>query len=302
MGMTSTLARGLLAGAAGTAVLSAMTYADIALTGRPASTVPEETVTALLRRAGRPVPDGDRLTALGALSGVATGLAVGVAASVLRAAGVRLPAVLGAPVIGALAMAAADAPVAALGVSDPRTWTAAGWARDVVPHLAYGIGVRATLDATDRRRTDDGTDEAAPARRRGRLLGRSLLLGLAAGGRSSLGYVAAARLTAKPAATAIAGAAVLGEVAVDKAPGTPSRLEPGPLVGRAVAGGVGGFALARAQRSGVEVPALVGVGGAVVGSVLGAAWREIADRHGWGWPGAVAEDAASLALAWTALR
>lgn len=299
--MTSTLARGLLAGAAGTALLTAATYADMALTGRAASRVPQETVAALLRRAGRPVPDEARLTALGALAGVATGLGVGVAASVLRTAGVRLPSVVGAPAIGALAMAATDASTAALGVSDPRSWTAADWTRDAVPHLAYGIGVRATLDASDRRGEHAG--ETAPATRpRRRLLGRSVLIGLAAGGRSSLGYLALARLSSRPAARVAAGAAVVGEVAIDKAPFTPSRLEPGPLLGRAAAGGVGGFALARRDHAPVVLPTVLGVGGAVIGSVLGAAWREIAQRQGWPWPAAFAEDAASLGLAWAALR
>jgi hypothetical protein len=297
--MTSTLARGVLSGAVGTALLTATTYADMALTGRPASRVPEEAVAALLRRAGRPVPDPNRLTALGALSGIATGLGIGIAASILRAAGVRLPAAVGAPAVAALAMAATDASTAALGVSDPRSWTAADWTSDLLPHLAYGIGVRATLDATEHRRPEDG---ALPSPPRRRALGRSLLIGLAAGGRSSLGYLAAARLSSKPAVTAVAAAAVVGEVAVDKAPGTPSRLDPGPLLGRAVAGGVGGFAVARADGAPVVLPALLGVGGAVVGSVLGAAWREVADRQGWPWQGALAEDAVSLALAWTALR
>ena len=93
-----------------------------------------------------------------------------------------------------------------------------------------------------------------------------------------------------------------GEVVADKLPVTPSRLEPGPLLGRAASGGVGGFALARAHRQNVVLPTVVGVGGAVVGSVLGSAWREIAEQHGWQWPGALAEDAAALALAWAALR
>jgi len=48
--MTGSFARGLLAGAAGTTALTAVTYLDLALRGRPASTLPEETS----RRAGRP--------------------------------------------------------------------------------------------------------------------------------------------------------------------------------------------------------------------------------------------------------
>jgi hypothetical protein len=98
--MTSVLVRGALAGATGTALLTATTYLDMALTGRPASRAPERTVAELLRRANLPVPDDHRLTALGALSGIATGIGVGAAVAVVRAAGVRVPAVIGAPAIG----------------------------------------------------------------------------------------------------------------------------------------------------------------------------------------------------------
>ena len=51
--MTSVLVRGALAGATGTAVLSATTYLDMALPGRPASRVPERAVAELLKRAAR---------------------------------------------------------------------------------------------------------------------------------------------------------------------------------------------------------------------------------------------------------
>src|SRR5829696_7459459 len=114
--MTSTLVRGALAGATGTALLTATTYLDMALTGRPASTAPERTVAELLKRANLPVPDDRRLTALGALSGIATGIGVGAAVAVVRAAGVRVPAVIGAPAIGGLAMVSTDASMLALGV------------------------------------------------------------------------------------------------------------------------------------------------------------------------------------------
>jgi len=37
--------------------------------------------------------------------------------------------------------------MAALGVSDPRSWGATDWASDVVPHLAYGLVTAWTADA-----------------------------------------------------------------------------------------------------------------------------------------------------------
>jgi hypothetical protein len=36
-------------------------------------------------------------------------------------------------------MAGSNVPMTALGVTDPRSWGAAGWISDVVPHLAYGL-------------------------------------------------------------------------------------------------------------------------------------------------------------------
>ena len=44
-------------------------------------------------------------------------------------------------------MAGSDGPLMALGVSDPRTWSAADWASDAAPHLAYGLVTAATYHA-----------------------------------------------------------------------------------------------------------------------------------------------------------
>ena len=302
--MTSPISRGLISGAVGTTALLAVTYADMALTGRAASRAPEETVATLLRRSGRLVPQDNALTGLGALAGIATGVGIGVVASLLRSAGVRLPAAVGGPAIGALAMAATDVPMARLGVGDPRTWTAADWTRDVVPHLAYGIGVRMTMDRLDQLTPGPVDTEAPPGpsapRTRG-VLGRSLLIGLASGGRSSLGLFAAVRLAQKPKVTAAAAVAVAAEMVADKLPMIPERLEPAPLLGRAAGGGIGGWAVARQHRANPVLPTAVGVVGAVLGSVLGAAGRELASNRGWAWPAAVAEDAVSVGLAWAAL-
>ena len=54
--MTGTFSRGLIAGAAGTAALHAVTYLDMALRGRPASTVPEQLVDAIAGATGTAVP------------------------------------------------------------------------------------------------------------------------------------------------------------------------------------------------------------------------------------------------------
>jgi hypothetical protein len=36
-------------------------------------------------------------------------------------------------------MAVTDGPMAAMRVSDPRTWSTSDWASDVVPHAIYGV-------------------------------------------------------------------------------------------------------------------------------------------------------------------
>jgi hypothetical protein len=154
--MIKSIVRGAVAGAAGTTVLNAVTYADMTWRARGTSDVPEQVVDTLAKRVGHPVPGSgqerdNRLTGLGALAGIAVGSGVGVAVAGARRVGVRLPPLLGGVVTGALAMAASDVPMGTLGVSDPRTWTRADWISDVLPHLAYGLTTYVTIKALDRR-------------------------------------------------------------------------------------------------------------------------------------------------------
>lgn len=44
---------------------------------------------------------------------------------------------------------AANAPMTLLKVTDPRTWSAADWASDILPHLGYGITADALLRALE---------------------------------------------------------------------------------------------------------------------------------------------------------
>lgn len=155
--MFQSIVRGGAAGAAGTTVLNAVTYADMAWRGRPASEAPAQVVDRLSREIGRPVPGSDggrenRLSGLGALSGIAVGCGTGAAVALLRRAGVELPWWLGGVLTGALAMAATDLPMARLGVSDPTSWSARDWASDAVPHLLYGLVTYGAVAAADRGR------------------------------------------------------------------------------------------------------------------------------------------------------
>jgi hypothetical protein len=148
--MVRGILRGIAAGAAATTALNAVTYLDMAIRGRPASGTPERTVEAIAGRIGHPVPgEGEvrqnRLSGLGALSGLATGITIGAVYGVLRAAGLRLPAVPETVLIAAGTMAATDLPMARLSVTDPGTWSAADRLSDAVPHLAYAVVVRSML-------------------------------------------------------------------------------------------------------------------------------------------------------------
>lgn len=153
--MTVGLLSGAVAGAAGTTALNAVTYLDMAVRARPSSSTPEQVIDLIADRSGHPVPGSgetkaNRLEGLGALGGIATGVAVGAAFGVLRRRGLRFGRVVGPVVIGAAAMVATDAGMARLGITDPREWDAASWLSDAVPHLAFGMTTYAALAAMDR--------------------------------------------------------------------------------------------------------------------------------------------------------
>jgi hypothetical protein len=148
----SALGRGMAAGAAGTAALNAATYVDMALRARPASDIPKRTVDQVAAKAGTSVPgEGEqrdnRLEGIGALSGIATGVGVGAAVGLLGPLLDRLPRTVSALTVGALAMAAGNLPTINLGLSDPKQWSAADWASDAIPHVAYGVVTSWTLRA-----------------------------------------------------------------------------------------------------------------------------------------------------------
>jgi hypothetical protein len=150
----SRITNGALAGAAGTSLLNAVAYLDIAARGRPPSSIPEQDVQQLAERAGVPLGDDDagqaRRSGLGALLGYVTGFGIGAAYGVAAPVLGRLPRPLSAALVGAGAMAATDAGSAWLGTTDPRSWSPQDWLADIVPHLAYGAGVVVTYDALSR--------------------------------------------------------------------------------------------------------------------------------------------------------
>jgi hypothetical protein len=139
----SAVVKGGAAGAAGTTALNAVTYLDMAVRGRPASSTPEETVEKVAHAMHTEVPGdaetrSNRLSGLGPLTGIATGVGVGALAGLL-ARSTRLPTSVLAGVVGGAAMVGSSGPMTALGITDPRTWSVSSWVSDVVPHLAYGL-------------------------------------------------------------------------------------------------------------------------------------------------------------------
>ncbi len=156
--MGTGLLAGAAAGAAGTASLNAATYLDMTVRGRAASSTPQQTVEVVEDRLPVSVPgEGEarenRVSGLGSLSGIVTGVGIGAAFGVLRRAGLRPSLPVGAVLVGLAAMASTGVSMARLGVSDPRTWSAADWLSDLVPHLIYGGVTYGVLQAVDPRGT-----------------------------------------------------------------------------------------------------------------------------------------------------
>ncbi|SFB06494.1 hypothetical protein SAMN05216266_104138 [Amycolatopsis marina] len=153
--MIASLLRGVAAGAAGTTALNAATYLDMVVRGRPASSTPEKTIERLSETTGTPIPGDDRhrqnrVSGLGALTGMLTGAGVGVAYGAARGLGWQPSFPVAVAATTAAATAGSSAPMTLLGVTDPRTWSASDWLSDLIPHLAYGVTAVATYALTDR--------------------------------------------------------------------------------------------------------------------------------------------------------
>jgi hypothetical protein len=142
--MVRGLIAGMAAGAAGTAVLDAVTYIDMAVRGRPASNTPQDSIETLTASVGLRIPGAEetrrnRLSGLASLAGIATGIGIGAVTGIVAA---RWPA-RGVLSLGtatsAGAMAGTAGSMTALRVTDPRKWSVGDWLSDFVPHLAYGF-------------------------------------------------------------------------------------------------------------------------------------------------------------------
>lgn len=153
-------AYGAIAGAAGTSVLDAATYADMAIRGRPPSALPEKMVAELARRAGlnelaKPQEDlteseGNRRTRLGALLGYVDGIGSGVLFGILRATALKNVSWCWAGIgLGVLTMVLSEGTATALGQTDPRAWGVSGWIADIVPRCLYGWTTAISFDCLE---------------------------------------------------------------------------------------------------------------------------------------------------------
>jgi hypothetical protein len=167
--MANRIVAGAIAGAAGVVALNAVGYLDMLLRGRPASDLPARVAGKLADEMGLPLdltsdadddddedsdddddePDGpaNRREALGALLGMANGVAIGVGYGIARLILPEPPAWLAGTALGAAAMAASDYPATRLGLTEPRDWTATDWASDVLPHMAFGVVTAIAFEA-----------------------------------------------------------------------------------------------------------------------------------------------------------
>ncbi|WP_328416549.1 hypothetical protein OG470_26740 [Micromonospora sp. NBC_00389] len=144
---TVDVADGAIAGAVGSAALNVVSYLDMVLRARPASSVPEQTVDRLAGIAhvdlGPEARAANRRSGLGPLIGYGLGIGAGVAFA-LYARGRRQPLPMATGVLGAGVMTMTDGSITALGISDPRTWRRSDWISDIIPHLAFGLTAAAT--------------------------------------------------------------------------------------------------------------------------------------------------------------
>jgi hypothetical protein len=126
----------------------------MAVRGRPASSLPGEVALRVAAGAGISLGQGEhaelRREALGELAGYATATVIGVAYGVAYPVARHLPPAWRSAAVGLAAMAATDGVSAALRATDPRSWSAADWASDIVPHLAYGAGTVGSFEGFDR--------------------------------------------------------------------------------------------------------------------------------------------------------
>ncbi len=149
------LLEGALAGAVGVTVINSATNLDMAIRGRPASSVPKDLMEEVVEDVGAPSESelsddradvrSNRMSGAGALMGSVTGVCGGIAYALTRDRFRSLPVPVASALLGVGVMALTDSSAAAAGVTHPRRWGPASWAADLVPHLLYGWSTAQTV-------------------------------------------------------------------------------------------------------------------------------------------------------------
>lgn len=126
------------------------------------------------------------------------------------------------------------------------------------------------------------------------LIIRTVALGVVAGLRSMMplallnwttpseegeGSSLASRLSNLPATRISVTTAALGEIFADKLPTTPSRIKPGPLLGRIAIGGQAGATMFQRANRPAVMGAAIGAAGATLGSFIGYYSRTLLDKN-----------------------
>ncbi|GAA1438472.1 hypothetical protein [Nocardiopsis tropica] len=131
----------------------------------------------------------------------------------------------------------------------------------------------------------------------------AVMLGLAAGARSTLGTAAPLWPASSWLRRVILAAGVLGEFVADKSPVVPSRLSWPSLLARSASAAAGGSMLARGRSRPVAGSAVLAAAAAPLGALAGSGWRKLWTDGGLPpWVGALVEDGLALALAVVACR
>jgi uncharacterized membrane protein len=90
---------------------------------------------------------------------------------------------------------------------------------------------------------------------------------------------ASLRLLSSPLTAKVASVLAIGEAVADKLPFVPSRILPGPLVTRAVTGGISGAAVVSSKRGSALLGAIIGAATAVGASYAAYKLRKEAGRR-----------------------
>ncbi len=148
-------AKGLVAGAAGTAALDLYSYGDIVVRGRAPSELPSSVVSKIAARFGRTsfantddAVTKHRRSGLGALFGYGVGLGAGVVYAKLRPEFESwLPWPVAGVILAAATLVASEGSATALGATDWRTWSPSDWIADIIPRTLYGLTTAWVVEA-----------------------------------------------------------------------------------------------------------------------------------------------------------